>query len=92
LSGDPSHSYQAEGTGIPYLFPILLTSPQELNLYPYVANNPIYEIHNVNTPPFMAGMKRYPLKKQLNYLKYLHGDKTNESCSIRHTISFGLGA
>ena len=24
------------------MFPLLLTSPQELNLYPYVANNPIY--------------------------------------------------
>ncbi len=41
MTPDPSHFYQAEGTGIPYLFPILLASPQELNLYHYTINNPV---------------------------------------------------
>ena len=46
LTPDPSHFIQARGTGVPYLLPILLITPQELHLYPYVQNNPI-----VNTDP-----------------------------------------
>ena len=41
LRADPSHSIQPQGNGIPYLLPYLFTIPQELNLYPYVLNNPI---------------------------------------------------
>jgi hypothetical protein len=32
-----------------------------------------YEKHDVNTPPFMAGMKRHPLKKIENQLDFSHG-------------------
>ncbi|OPL12692.1 MAG: hypothetical protein AVO38_14725 [delta proteobacterium ML8_D] len=38
--------------------------------------------HDVNTPPFMTGMKRHPLKRERNNIQYLRGYKTNESCSI----------
>ena len=41
LTPDPSHSIQAEGTGIPYLVLFSLNSPQELNNYPYGQNNPV---------------------------------------------------
>jgi len=44
--------------------------------------NPFYEKHDVNTPPFMAGMKRHPLKKIENQLRFPHGHQTNESCGI----------
>jgi len=32
-----------------------------------------YEKYDVNTPPFMAGMKRHPLKKIENQLDFSHG-------------------
>jgi RHS repeat-associated protein len=41
LMPDPSHSVKPEGMGIPYLVPFILDTPQELNLYPYVINNPV---------------------------------------------------
>jgi RHS repeat-associated protein len=41
LTPDPSHSIQPIGKGIFYRVPHLLKRPQELNLYPYVLNNPI---------------------------------------------------
>ena len=41
LKPDPTHSIQPDATGIPYLLPVLLLEPQELNLYHYVQNNPI---------------------------------------------------
>ena len=64
------------------------------DLYPLIVNSvisdntasnyggAIYEKHYVNTPPFKAGMKRYPLKRGIDILEYLHGNKTIESCSI----------
>jgi hypothetical protein len=33
----------------------------------------VYEKYDVNTPPFMAGMKRHPLKKIENQLDFSHG-------------------
>lgn len=46
LRADPSHSVQAGGIGIgvigiPYLLPFLLNTPQELNVYAYVQNDPV---------------------------------------------------
>jgi len=41
LTPDPSHNVQPRGTNIPYLLPSFLNTPQELNLYPYVLNNPL---------------------------------------------------
>ena len=41
LTPDPSHSMQPIETERPYLLPILLTSPQKQNNYPYVSSNPI---------------------------------------------------
>ena len=52
LRADPSHTIQPEGVGIPYLFPFVLYSPQELNCYTYVVNNPI-----MSSDPF--GLARY---------------------------------
>jgi RHS repeat-associated protein len=40
LTPDPSHGVQPRGIGIPYFLPSILYLPQELNLYPYVQNNP----------------------------------------------------
>jgi RHS repeat-associated protein len=40
LTPDPSHAVQPRGIGIPYFLPSILHLPQELNLYPYVQNNP----------------------------------------------------
>jgi RHS repeat-associated protein len=41
LRPDPSHNVQPRGTNIPYLLPSFLNTPQELNPYPYVLNNPL---------------------------------------------------
>lgn len=41
-----------------------------------------YENYDVNTPPFMAGMKRHPFKTIKNRLNYLHGDQKNQSCGL----------
>jgi hypothetical protein len=47
------------------VFSFTLVIRQESRLAPKISpgNLAFYEIHNVNTPPFMAGMKRYPLKR-----------------------------
>jgi len=41
LTTDLSHRLQPKGSDIPYLLPFVLNSPQELNQYLYVLNNPI---------------------------------------------------
>ena len=41
LAVDPSHTLNVPNNSIPYLFPYLITSPQELNSYVYSLNNPI---------------------------------------------------
>ncbi len=41
LTPDPSHSIQQQGSGISYLLPSLLRTPQEINMFAYVTNNPI---------------------------------------------------
>jgi hypothetical protein len=38
-----------------------------------VTRQTLYEKYDVNTPPFMAGMKRHPLKKIENQLDFSHG-------------------
>jgi RHS repeat-associated protein len=40
LTPDPSHSFQPEGTSIPYLLSLLLATPQELHNYTYCLNKP----------------------------------------------------
>jgi len=34
-----------------------------ISVFEELSEDDLYEIHNVNTPPFMAGMKRYLLKR-----------------------------
>ena len=41
LTPDPSHSINANKEVIPFLVPILLETPQALNIFSYVENNPI---------------------------------------------------
>jgi len=45
-----------------YVSLILIDQPKNWDLTLSFFLNNIYENYNVNTPPFMAGMKRYPLK------------------------------